>query len=130
MVCCKNSIDLDIDGLPDHLKIEVERSVDTEGAREAPAQGEKEGVYTDYEDEVEEGIAIDLPQITAALNMTKFKEMARDFLEVHETHLSLQRLRRNQAVAAKDLDERERMLMEAGGSQAEMHSSSFCKAAQ
>lgn len=33
--------------------------------------------YTDFEDEVEEGIVIDLPQVTAGLNMTKFKEARR-----------------------------------------------------
>lgn len=80
-------------------------------------KGQKKVVYTDFEDAVEEGIVIDLPQVTAGLNMTKFKEKARAFLKVHETHLSLQRLRRNQALTPTDLNELERMLVEAGGSQ-------------
>ncbi|MGT2430951.1 type I restriction-modification enzyme R subunit C-terminal domain-containing protein [Cupriavidus basilensis] len=58
---------------------------------------------------------IDLPQVTAGLNMSKFREKARAFLKAHESHLSLQRLRRNQPLTQTDLDELERMLLEAGG---------------
>ena len=61
---------------------------------------------------------IDLPQVTAGLNMSKFREKARQFLTEHESHLSLQRLRRNQPLTAADLVELERMLVEAGGTKA------------
>jgi type I restriction enzyme, R subunit len=78
-------------------------------------KGQKYVVYTDFEDEIGEPVRIDLPQVTAGLNMVKFKEKARQFLKAHESHLSLQRLRRNQPLTAADLVEFERMLMEAGG---------------
>jgi type I restriction enzyme R subunit len=78
-------------------------------------KGQKMVVYTDFKDELGEATMIDLPQITAGLNMIKFKDKARQFLKAHEAHLSLQRLRRNQALTAADLIELERMLAEAGG---------------
>ena len=84
-------------------------------------KGQKKVVYTDFEDELGETTEVDLLQVTtsaAGLNMVKFKEKARQFLKAHETHLSLQRLRRNQALTAADLVELERMLVEAGGTKA------------
>lgn len=80
-------------------------------------KGQKKVVYTDFEDEVGESALIDLPQVTAGLNMAKFKEKARAFLKEHESHLALQRLRRNQALTPTDLQELERMLMQAGGTE-------------
>jgi type I restriction enzyme R subunit len=80
-------------------------------------KGQKKVVYTNFEDEVGEGALIDLPQVTAGLNMAKFKEKARAFLKEHESHLALQRLRRNQALTPTDLQEFERMLVQAGGTE-------------
>ncbi len=79
-------------------------------------KGKKNIVYTNFEDEIFDGVEIDLPQVTAGLNMAKFKEKARVFLRQHESHLSLQRLRRNQPLTTTDLVELEKMLMQAGGS--------------
>ncbi|MET3248600.1 type I restriction enzyme R subunit [Burkholderia sp. OAS925] len=78
----------------------------------------KKIVYTNFEDELGEMVEVTLPQVTAGLNMAKFKEKARAFLRAHENHLALQRLRRNQPLTAADLQEFERMLVEAGGSPA------------
>jgi len=79
-------------------------------------KGKKNTVYTEFEDELGEGAAIDLPGITTGMNLAKFKDKARQFLRDHESHLSLQRLRRNQPLTTSDLAELERMLVEAGGS--------------
>ena len=79
-------------------------------------KGQKLVVYTHFEDELGEATTIDLPQVTAGLNMAKFKDKARQFLRAHESHLSLQRLRRNQPLTPTDLAELEKMLVEAGGS--------------
>lgn len=81
-------------------------------------KGQKKIVYTDFEDELGETSVIDLPQVTAGLNMSKFREKARVFLKAHESHLSLQRLKRNQPLTQTDLDELEKMLLEAGGTSA------------
>lgn len=79
-------------------------------------KGEKYIVYTDFKDELGDLTQIELPQVTAGLNMAKFKEKARAFLKEHESHLSLQRLRRNQPLTPVDLQELEKMLLQAGGS--------------
>jgi type I restriction enzyme, R subunit len=78
-------------------------------------KGEKKVVFTDFEDQLGASTVIALPQVTVGLNMSKFKDKARQFLKAHESHLSLQRLRRNQALTATDLVALEAMLMEAGG---------------
>ncbi|MEX3944357.1 DEAD/DEAH box helicase family protein [Paraburkholderia sp. BR10937] len=80
-------------------------------------KGQKKVVYTNFEDELGDHVVIDLPQVTAGLNMAKFKEKARQFLKAHENHVALQRLRRNQPLTPSDLTELENMLLAAGGSQ-------------
>jgi len=81
-------------------------------------KGMKKVVFTDFEDELGELTPIELPQVTAGLNMAKFKEKARVFLKEHESHLALQRLRRNQPLTPTDLEELEKILVRAGGSKA------------
>jgi type I restriction enzyme R subunit len=81
-------------------------------------KGERRVVYTNFQDELGEVTTIELPQVTAGLDMARFREKARVFLRAHESHISLQRLRRNQPLTAVDLAELERMLVQAGGSQA------------
>ncbi len=80
-------------------------------------QTERKVVYSDFEDAVGEAKTVELPQVTAGLNMAKFREKARVFLREHESHLALQRLRRNQALTAQDLAELEQMLLQAGGTE-------------
>ena len=78
-------------------------------------KSKKKIVYTHFKDEIGEGTRIDLPQVTAGLDMIKFKEKARAFLKAHDSHLSLQRLRRNQQLTSTDIEELEKMLVQAGG---------------
>lgn len=79
-------------------------------------KGKRVDVYTDFADELGTDATIELPGITTGMNLAKFKDKARAFLREHDSHLSLQRLRRNQALTVSDLGELERMLVEAGGS--------------
>ncbi|MGZ8184592.1 MAG: type I restriction-modification enzyme R subunit C-terminal domain-containing protein [Methylobacter sp.] len=79
-------------------------------------KGKKNVVYTDFEDELGDGTAIELPQVGTGMNLARFREKARQFLKAHESHVSLQRLRRNQPLTPSDLTELEHMLLEAGGS--------------
>ena len=74
-------------------------------------------VYTDFEDELGDETAIELPEVGTGMDLTKFKVKARQFLKAHESHISLQRLRRNQSLTPSDLVELEHMLVDAGGSQ-------------
>lgn len=79
-------------------------------------KGKKKTVYSNFEDELGVGTEIKLPEIGTGMNLTKFKDKARQFLKAHESHVSLQRLRRNQPLTPSDLSELEHMLEEAGGS--------------
>jgi len=79
-------------------------------------KGKKNIVYTDFEDEIGGETTIELPGVATGMNLAKFKDKARQFLREHDSHLSLQRLRRNQPLTKSDLEELERMLVEAGGS--------------
>ena len=74
-------------------------------------------VYTDFADELGTESFIDLPEIANGLDMAKFREKAQRFLKAHEDHISLQRLRRGQPLTSSDIEELERMLVDAGGSQ-------------
>jgi type I restriction enzyme, R subunit len=79
-------------------------------------KGKKNIVYTDFEDELGEGATIELPGVGTGMNLERFKDKAQRFLRAHESHLSLQRLRRNQPLTLSDLEELGRMLVQAGGS--------------
>ncbi|MDD2658114.1 MAG: DEAD/DEAH box helicase family protein [Methylococcales bacterium] len=79
-------------------------------------KGKKIVVYTDFEDELGNETPIDLPQIGAGMDLAKFRDKARQFLKAHESHVALQRLRRNQPLTPPDITELERMLIDAGGS--------------
>ena len=79
-------------------------------------KGKKNVVFTDFEDELGAETTIELPCVSTGMNLAKFKDKARQFLREHESHLSLQRLRRNQPLTTSDLYELERMLVQAGGS--------------
>ncbi|MCK9397118.1 MAG: DEAD/DEAH box helicase family protein [Methylobacter sp.] len=79
-------------------------------------KGKKNVVYTDFEDELGDETPIELPQVGIGMNLARFREKARQFLRAHESHVSLQRLRRNQPLTPSDLTELEHMLLEAGGS--------------
>lgn len=77
----------------------------------------KKVVYTDFEDELGDETPIELPEVGTGMDLAKFREKARQFLRAHESHISLQKLRRNQPLTASDLSELEHMLVEAGGTQ-------------
>lgn len=78
-------------------------------------KSQKKVVFTDFEDELGEGTTVQLPGITMGMDLARFKDKARQFLRAHDTHLSLQRLRRNQPLTASDLAALEQMLLQAGG---------------
>ena len=79
-------------------------------------RAKKNIVYTDFEDEMGDSTTITLPGTSTTMNLAKFKDKARQFLKAHDSHLSLQRLRRNQPLTPSDLDALGKMLIDAGGS--------------
>lgn len=73
-------------------------------------------VSSDVEDQIGEGVPLPLAGIRAVgTDFERFRAKARAFLRVHENRLALHKLRRNQPLTATDLEELERLLVEAGG---------------
>lgn len=74
-------------------------------------------IYTDFEDEIGQASPVRLSGITpVGTNFERFRAKAQVFLRSHQDRIALQKLRRNQALTATDLEELERLLQEAGGS--------------
>lgn len=71
-------------------------------------------VYTDFEDQVGETSEVSLPLGGSAGDFERFRLKARAFLKAHENHITLYKLRRNQALTVTDLSELERLLIVSG----------------
>jgi type I restriction enzyme R subunit len=70
-------------------------------------------IYTNFEDEMGEGTPVELPKFTSPESFEKFREKARAFLQKHQDHLAIRKLRMNEPLTELDLQELERMLDEA-----------------
>jgi len=77
-------------------------------------KGERKPLYTDFEDELGEGVEIELPGVAASNDFAKFRVKALAFLRAHLDHIAVYKLRSNRALTATDLAELERMLIESG----------------
>ena len=76
-------------------------------------------IYSDFEDEIGEPTPVALSGVsTVGTDFEKFRAKARVFLREHEDRLALQKLRRNLPLTATDVEELERLLLEAGGTPA------------
>jgi type I restriction enzyme R subunit len=71
-------------------------------------------VYTDFEDELGTVEELSLQGAPVGADYERFREKAAAYLRAHENHLALQKLRRNVPLTALDIEELERMLLEAG----------------
>lgn len=70
-------------------------------------------VYSNFADEIGEGVEHDLPQVGEA-DFARFKLKARQFLKANEDHIALHKLRQGKPLTPTDLCELERMLLNAG----------------
>ena len=78
-------------------------------------------IFADFEDEIGAGRAVSLGGVTpVGTDFERFRAKARAFLRAHEDRLALNKLRRNQPLTPTDLEELERLLIEAGGSAADL----------
>ena len=73
----------------------------------------KSVVYSNFADEIGEGVEHELPQVGEA-DLARFKQKARHFLRAHEDHLVLHKLRQGKPLTPSDLTELEKMLLDAG----------------
>lgn len=69
-------------------------------------------VYTDFTDEIGEGMQITLPNSNTGTDKVRFQMKAQDFLKRHLDHITIQKLRRNEQLTPHDLGELERILVE------------------
>lgn len=76
-------------------------------------KGRKAVVYSDFVDEIGEGVEHELSQV-GEVDFARFKSKARHFLKQHEDHIVLHKLRHARALTATDLAELEKMLVDAG----------------
>jgi type I restriction enzyme, R subunit len=75
-------------------------------------------VYSNFADEIGEGVEHELPQFGEA-DFARFKLKARHFLKAHEDHIVLHKLRQGKPLTPTDLSELEKMLLDAGVAEAE-----------
>lgn len=74
----------------------------------------KARVYTDFEDTLTDSTVVDLPGVTPGTNWERFRAKATAYLNAHQDHLALQRLRRNMQLTDSDLAALEQMLVDSG----------------
>lgn len=73
----------------------------------------QKAVYTNFEDQVGEGIDINLPVGGGPQNFERFKEKVRHFLRPRENELSLQKLRLGLGLTKADIEQLDKMLVAA-----------------
>ena len=71
-------------------------------------------IYTDFEDELGEVREVEFESLSDAAQWQRFREKARHFLRQHQDHITLHKIRWNEPLTPTDLEELERMLLEAG----------------
>jgi type I restriction enzyme, R subunit len=71
-------------------------------------------VYTDFEDDIGVGTAVEVRGVSVGTDMARFRMKARHFLQANENHIAVQKLRRNEPLTATDLAELEKLFIAAG----------------
>ena len=75
-------------------------------------RSERKLVYTDFEDTIGEGTAVDLGGLSVGTDLAKFLDKARAFLKQHVDHALIAKLRHNQPLTPDDLTAIERFLID------------------
>ena len=76
-------------------------------------------VYTDFEDQIGLAQEVTLSGVSMGADMARFRAKARHFLQGNADHITVQKLRRNEALTATDLSELERIFLDAGVAEAD-----------
>jgi len=71
-------------------------------------------IYTDFEDEIGEGVEVAFETFTPPDAFEKFRAKARHFLQQHQDRVAVHKLRTNRQLTQTDLEELERMLRDSG----------------
>jgi len=75
---------------------------------------QRKPIYTDFEDVLGSETKVVLSSFAGSDGFERFRSKARAFLREHQTHLTIHKVRTNEALTASDLAELERMLAESG----------------
>jgi type I restriction enzyme R subunit len=71
-------------------------------------------VYSDFEDEIGQGTAVEISGVPVGTDMDRFRAKARQFLKANQSHIAVLKLHRNEPLTATDMGELERIFAEAG----------------
>jgi type I restriction enzyme, R subunit len=71
-------------------------------------------IYTDFADVIGAGDEIDVTGAAVGTDVNRFRLKVRHFLKDHMDHIAIQKLRRNDPLTRQDVEELERILIEAG----------------
>jgi type I restriction enzyme R subunit len=71
---------------------------------------QRKPIYTDFEDQMGDETAIELPMFALPMGFERFRAKARAFLRQHEDHIAIHKLRMNKALTKSDLEALERIL--------------------
>jgi type I restriction enzyme R subunit len=77
-------------------------------------KGKRITVYTNFEDTLGDEATIELPGFGVGADFEKFRAKARQFLKANENHATIQKLRFNEPLTRTDIQELEKMLLDAG----------------
>jgi len=61
-------------------------------------------IYTDFEDQIGDETAVELPGFVQSDSFERFRAKARVFLKEHWDHITIHKLRMNKALTRSDLD--------------------------
>jgi type I restriction enzyme R subunit len=71
-------------------------------------------IYSDFEDQIGQGVAINVSGVPVGTDMDRFRAKARQFLKANQSHIAILKLHRNEPLTKTDLGELERIFTEAG----------------
>jgi type I restriction enzyme, R subunit len=75
----------------------------------------KKRVYTDFDDEIGAGAEIEIIAAITEIDFERFKAKVQHFLKAHQDNIVIHKLRRNQPLTKRDLEELEKILIKAAG---------------
>ncbi len=87
-------------------------------------RGSRKIVTTNFEDEIQQGVEVTLPNLSAAVDRAQYRKKFENFLKNHQDHLALKKVKYNEPLTQLDLQELERIMFESGevGSKEEFES--------
>ena len=77
-------------------------------------KGSRKIVTTNFEDEIREGVEVNLPNLSSAIDRAQYKRKFQEFIKAHEDHLTLKKVKYNEPLTRLDLEQLEQMLFESG----------------